>query len=464
MNQKYNQSIIDLVADYEAMAEQGTVTFMDERTYEELLKYYEQEEQIDRALEVVEYAIKHHSYSADFYIKQAYLLLYNKEVLQALASLDQAAIYAPSEPEIALLRAEAFIKLGQLEEAHEILDDLKGGAEGVLLSDILTVEALIYEKREMYELSYFTLKAALREHPTNQSALENIWNSVVMCKNFEEATRLFEGILEKDAYCSIAWYNLGHCHAFQNNYASAIEAYEYAYLSDEQFEQAYRECAELCLELKLYHKARRCYEELLEHFEADCELLQNVGQCHQHLGNFQIARTFYAQALNYDPMNDEVLFYIGECFAEEENWTGALRYYQKAIDIEDSREEYYGGLAEAHYHLGQYENAKTNFERAIDVAPEESRYWIEYACFLMETDGGEEALELMEEAEEHAAGMEILYCRVACLFLLGRRQEGLYWLGEALMEDYDSHRTLFDLMPELEQDPEIISMISAHMM
>lgn len=464
MNKEYNQALLDLVAEYESLTERETAPFLDAKAYEQLIDFYEEEDQLDRALEVVEHATAHHPFSVDFYLKKAHLLIVDERPEQALSVLDRATAFAPLEPEVTLLRAEAFIHLNQLDIAGGILDSLKPEAEGELLSDILFVESMIYHHQELYEMAYFSLRESLRVFPSNQDALERIWSSIDMCKRYEEAIDLFESILEVDAYSTLAWYYLGHAHSYQGNYAQAIECYEYAYLTDETFEAGCRECAELCLQLKLYRKALRYYEELMENFDPDSEVLQNIGLCHQNLEQYRIARTFYTQALNYDPLDDEVLFHIGECFAKEENWERAIRYFQKAIDIEDSREEYFGSLATAYGNVRDMESACHYFEKAIEVAPEESRYWIEYACFLVSEEHGGEALEVIEEAEENAGGTELLYCRVACLFSTGRRQEGLYRLGEALEEEFEAHHLLFEYLPSLEADPDIISVITAHMM
>lgn len=464
MSEFYNQTITELVAEYEAMLEMGTMAYLDEPSLNRLIEYYEQDEQIDRALEVTAHAIRHHQFSGEFHLKRAELLVGESRLEEALESLDQAAVFIPHEPELALLRAEVFIYRSWYEEGFAVLEELKAEADSGLLSDIYFIESIAYDQQEMHERMYFALRASLAENPDNQDALERIWYSIDACKRYDEATGLFEEILEHNAYSSLAWFNLGHAKAYQGRYAEAIDCYEYAFLSDEQFEQAYRDCAELCFEMKHYHRALRCYEDLLERFDSDNDTLLHIGLCHQHLGNFKIAATFYVQALNYDPMDDEVLYRIGECFAHEQNWKEAIRYFQKAIAIEETREEYFGALAEACHQYGDLQEAELNFERAVETAPEESRYWIRYALFLLHTQRGEEALELLDEAEDTAVGSDLIYCRVVCLFITGRRQEGLYWLGEALEEDYDGHRLLFGLHPDLEYDPDIISMISAYMM
>lgn len=463
MNKKYSQAFFDLVAEYENLSENGIPAFFDEKVYLKLIAFYREDDQLDRALEVVEHALQHHGFSSDFYIKKAQLLLDAHKEEETLQVLDKAATFAPSEPEINLLRAEALIYMGYAQDAFSIIEQLKENNDRKVLSDVYLVEALAYESREEFERMFYALKAALKENPANKEALERLWLCVELSKKYEESVALHEEILEVDAYSFMAWYNLGHAHAYLGNYEVAIEAYEYAFLIDENFEYAYRDCADLCFELKQYNKALNIYLEYVENFEADGDVLLFIGRCYQYMGDYDAARTAFTRAIYLDPLNDEVYFHIGECYARENNWDNAIHYYRKALSIEDQQEEYYAALALAYVQTEVDEKAAPNFKRAIDIAPEESKYWINYANFLMETGQGEAALQLLEEAEDYAAGTELLYARIACLFYIGRRQEALYWLGEALYEDYAAYPSLFHFYPALEEDREIVGMVQEFM-
>lgn len=456
-------TIEDLVAEFEVMSQKGTVTFLEEKDFLRLIEYYQSENVIDRALEVVEFALGHHGFSADFYMKKAQLLIESRQENIALAILDRAEIFSPSDIQIPLLRAEALVFLDQYGDALTILDDLK---EHCLykeeLSCIYTVESLVYEGLEQYERVFFALQQALLEDPKNQIALERLWSCVEISKKYEQSVILHEQILDLDPYSHLAWYNLGHAHAYLGNYDEAIEAYEYAYIIENKFEYAYRDCAEMCITINNYKKALDCYQEALEHIDADSDILLKIGQCYQHLKNYSVARSFYQQALNIDPMNDEVFFYIGECYSYEGNWNSAIRYFHKAIRIEEFREEYYAALAEAYYQVGDHSQAATMFKRATDIAPEQSSYWIHYASYLMEVGQGDLALQILNSAEDFSVGVELLYCRIACLFSVGKRQEAKYYLGEALIEDFDMHIALFALSPDLQYDTTVLNMIESY--
>lgn len=463
MNYEENQTILDLISDYEASLERGAEPFLDEKSYLQLIEYYEAEDRIDKALETTERALKNHSFSVDFYVKKAQLLIDNQQDAQALLVLEQANVFAPAEPEIALLKVEALAHVGLRFEAFELLNELKKNADSELLCEVYVCEAMVYEIMEEYERAFFALKAALFENPHHQEALERIWLCVETTKKYKESVTLHQELIDLEPYSYLAWYNLGHAQAYLGNYNEAIEAYEYAYIINEKFEFAYRDCAELCFEIKKYRKALRCYLELLEQPNSDTDLYFCVGQCYQNLEDYPTARKYYGQALQADPLNDEVLFYIGECYAEEGTFKSALRFYKRAIKIEDEREEYYAAIAEVYFELGELDLAEANFKKAIDLGPDQIQFWMQYTGFLIETDRVEEALETLQEAEDYALSAELLYCRIACLFALGRRQEAFYWLGEALLEDFDMHTALFDLMPALQNDPDVINIIANYL-
>ncbi len=459
MNFEDDQAILDLIAAYEASLEQGSEVFFEEKIYLQLIEYYEHEDQPERALQATEYAIRNHSYSSDFYLKKAQLLIDNEQNTQAISILEQANLIFPGEPEIGLLKAEALANMGLHEEALALLNEMKTDASAMTTSNILVCESVIYEIMEEYERTFYALKAALLEHPKNTDALERIWFAVEIAKKYKESIELHQYILEEDPYSHLAWYNLGHSHAYLGNYSEAIEAYEFAFVINEKFEFAYRDCAEICFEIKQYQKALNCYLEIAEHFEPDSELFLSIGQCYQHLENYKTARNYYHRALDLDSMSDEVLFHLGCCYAAEGKWKSAIRAYIQAIRIEKEREEYYAALGEAYTEIGEQVKAETNFKKAIDVAPDQSQYWLQYTSFLIEADRVEEALEVLQEANDYAEGTELLYCRIACLFAINRRQEALYWLGEALEEDFDMHHLLFEVMPDLKQDADVAKLI-----
>lgn len=447
---------------YDAQVEENGHAFLTQAAYLELLDYLADEQAYDKGVEVGGTACEQYPFSAEFYLLHARFLLATNAYKVALDVLKLARLYAPAEAEINLLQAEALIGLDQTNRALEILDKTKAAASATVLGQIYIVEAQAYLQMGSQERAFFTLKAAVESDPTNLEALEQFATCTELVRKYRDAVTVYDEVLVRDAYNAYAWYHLAHAYEYLGEYEAALEAFDYAFLADENHQQACRDAADLHLGLKQYQAALEKYEVLFNKFEpnADGDLQFSMGQCYEGLGMYQSALLYLREAIRLDPLNDEALFHLGACYAQLNEWQLAARYVEQAIDIEDSQEEYYALLGEINYHLNDPSAAADYLWEALDRNDEEVRYWMLLASFLMEEGDGSAALDVLEAGEDSVEGGEIRYYRVACLFGMGRRQEALYRLGEALLDDFDAHTALFDALPDLESDGDVLSMIS----
>ncbi len=462
-NYNKQHTLDDLVSEYEAMSQKGAVVFYEEAVFSQLIGYYQNEKAIDQALEVVELALTQHSYSANLYCKKAELLIAVCHESEALVALEQAELLSPRDYEVHLLKADIHRLLGNHHLALSILDELKhsfGKYNSIELADVFFSEGLIYEQMQNYDAMFEVWKEVLTLNPNHEEALDRIWACVELSRKFKEGIKICHKVIDNDPYCKMAWYNLGHAYTYFGNYSKAIEAYEYTFIIDEKFEWAYRDCAELCMEMKDYSKALDCYKEVLTHFPPDGELLFKIGQCYHFSDNVKIAQDFYRQATKLDVLNDEIYFHLGECAAHLQDWNSAIHYYKRAIEIESKREEYYASLAETYVQLEEYEKAFLYFDRATELAPEQTGFWIRFTSFLLNLGAHQEALDVLTDAEEYTVGEEILYYKVICLFKMGRRKQAMNLLGEALTEDFEMHTLLLSYLPELAKDSKFNAMLN----
>jgi tetratricopeptide (TPR) repeat protein len=457
-----NQALIELVTAYESMLEQGEALFLDQHKCRYLIEHYLSEEFFDRAMEVVEYALECYPFSAEFLLRKAEVCIHTHQESSALEVLLQAEILAPQEPEILLLRAQALTYLGEHLAAHEQLNDLPADLDPHTFAEAHFVRALIYEHQQEYEPMYLELKAAVLHDSEMRHGLEKLLAAVQHTRNYEECIQLHEQIIDENPYSSVAWYNLGVCHSILGNYEDALEALEFAYLADESFKQAYLERSDLAFELQQYALALDICGEIEQNFGSDAELLLRMGQCHLRLGHLDQAKAFLQEALKQEPYCDEIFYHLGEVALAEEEYLLAIHYCKKAVEIDDNREEYHATLAAAYFGLGDWARAETHYSTATSIAPEEAQYWLQYACFLLETEQEELALEVLDLAEESTFSPALLYCRIACLFQLGDRQEALLLLSEVLEDEYPNHPVLLEMAPELKRDVEVVALLRAY--
>ncbi|MBC7885444.1 MAG: hypothetical protein H7X99_08205, partial [Saprospiraceae bacterium] len=446
-------------SDFESKFEQGDVGYLDEKVYLQLLEYYEDEYLFDKALEVVDYAIEQYKYRSEFYIIKARLLLNSHKVNECIILLDIAENMAPFEREISIIRARALAIKKDFAAAQEILDDLTLGATKSDSVEILIAESFIFEHMKDYNAMYDALSKAVIIDSKNEEAMERIWISAELSRRYEDSVDLHKIIIDKDPYNYQAWYNLGHGYNCIWEYEKAIDALEYSFIINPEFESGYLDCADTCLQIRNYEKALEIYVEANNRFGPNNELMVNIAHCFIYMNRIGIAKQWLLKAIKLDGYNDEAYFLLGECYAKDLVWYNAINAYHKAIELENRREEYYLGLAKAYLAVEDYNKATINFQMATQTGPEETLYWKEYICFLIKLGLFDEAIQVLDEAEDHTYGADLLYCRAITNFLMKNKGECLELLEEALLEDFDQHSLIFDIAPELKLDKDINSMI-----
>lgn len=457
---KQDLALTNLVSDFEVNSGQGKVKNLDIQTFGQLIAYYENDGLLSKAIEVCKLALRRFKYRAEFYISLANLLLKAGKTTECFKYIDKAESIAPYEKEIVLLKARAYCANCQFTLAFDCLETIREFASSPEQVDILLVQARIYAEMKSFDDMYDALVEALRIDPTNERALDQIWIATELSRKYIQSVAFHQELLDVDPYNYKAWFNVGHAYAYQGEYENAIDAMEYSFIINADFEEGYMDCADICSQIKKHDQALAIYEEALEVFGVDSDLLTKIAECQIHLDRAVVAKQNLYKAVRLDPHNDEVYFLLGECYSSQGEWYGAINAYHKAIALEDGCEDYYLGLARAYIAVEEYNKATINFQLSVSVGPEQTKYWQEFASFLIKMGLYDEALQVLDEAEDFTFGADLMYIRALANMFLEDRSEGIAILQDALLEDFNQHPILFSLAPELEVDADISSMIN----
>ncbi len=439
----------ELARRYQRSIQEATEPGFDQRAYLDIVAHYRERLMYDEALNVSESALGHFAYSVDLYLAKATVLCDLQLFDDALETLAAAETYGRGLPAIAIQRAKTLAGMGQAEAAFGALDDLDDLQDPRLRSEMAVAEAVVFEQMGRYPDMYFFLAQALHEWPTNLEALSLLWVSTELTGRHAQTEEICAEIVRDHAYCSRAWFNLGHARYAQGETETALAAFEYAYLIDPRYEYAYREAGEICYETAQYARAVEIYEVMLEYVNGDNEVLLRLGQCYLHTEAFTQARLCLNRVLTRSPNHDEALYYRGLCYAAEARWVPAIKSYRAAISVNRRVERYAFSLAEALVEIGDLEGAEAAFGLACEIAPELSGYWLAHVTFLLDHDRGMEAMMILDESELYTYGPELRYARVAIYLQLAREGEALRLLAEILPEEWEARDTLFEIAPEL---------------
>lgn len=448
----YQPDLDRLIRRYENQLRDGQVAFLELDDFLLLIDHYEQQQQPEQALDVLRHAIKQHPFSAVLYIRQAQCLIVLERYHDALDALEIAHTYEPSNIDLYLTQADAYANMEELGAVHETISAAKPYANREDMAEFYVILANLYELLKDYPNALRYLKKTLDRRPEHLLAISRLWSCYEQTEQYQDAVDYLTRLLDEAPYSYWAWYTLGLAYRYLANPLEAADAFDYAIVSNEQFEPAYWHRIDCLIELDLFGEALDYLERTRERFGEDADLWFRYGQCYEYQNDFDQARAYYTKALQDHNMGGRVHYALGQCYLEEEEWHKAEQAFLEAYAVDKYNEEFCLALADVYDVMDEVEKAHEYYHRAIGLAPELIRTWLHYFEFLIDEQTHSLALELVEEAREHVGGVLLDYAHAAILLDSGRRQEGLAVLGSALALDYDQREYLFRLAPDLEED------------
>ena len=464
MNLDHNHeelSLNEIINKYTVMSHEGTAGFFEETVFEDIINYFIEHHELEWAQKAVGDAITLYPYSSNFYAIRAKMFQNAGHIPAARRWINRTLALDPTNLEMLILRAECIYSEGDFDGAIDMLNELIFKFSGKDRAEIIYSLACIYKHANQYDLLYESLKEVLRLNPKHNNALQMLWFATEATNRYEESINIYLAQIDQNPYCSVSWFNLGHSYVQVNSYENAAEAFEYAFLTNPEFEAAYRECAKVQISMGNVDGANETLQESMDRFAPETETCVLLGTCYEIKGEFRNAMICHKEALKLDTQNEEAWFRIGECFRAQKKWDDAINAFNKAFQINPLAEEYLAASAECYFEKNDPYRAIKLLDHLIETAPEITKYWLQNVKYLLMTGQNEEAMLKLESADINNGAPEIRYGRIACLLAGGRRMEALELLNSALEEHFDFHKTIFDVAPELESDKELLTTITS---
>lgn len=456
-------SIRILVEQFEAALENDVPPHIEQEEVEQIIEYYESTGHYDKALQTIELALVQHPYSGLLLLKKAQVLFDLKIVEEALASLDLAAIYEPSEVGIYLLRSEIYVfqsqhemALIELERAHEL-------AVGDEVGDVWLHRADVYEDNEEYDKVYGCLSACLMEDMENEEALSRINYCMELTENYADAINLHTKIIDEHPYNFWAWYNLSYAYASMELYEKAIDALQYVVAIDENVNYAYKDLAQYFHELKDYKNALESIATYREKTKAESDIYLLEGKCYFELGDLKQAKYCFRKAIRHNANTHEAFYNLGMTYVAEEKWQNAIQNLKKAVEIYPDNIDYLERLAEIALHTEDHEEVKFSCRRAFNINTKYSRLYITLALSYLFNEEGEMALETIDDGiEECYNDIQLRYIKAIMLMIVGKRKASFVLMEELLDENFSQHVVIFKYFPSLAEDESLADLIALY--
>jgi tetratricopeptide (TPR) repeat protein len=434
---------------------------IDEDELEFLIDYFSDDADKDNIKFAFDLGASLFPFSSMLLVRKAEWLTEQTKFGQALKALDDADIIHPNNIESLFLRVEILTDTNKQNEAIKLLLQ---NVEHYNLSDqidmYITLSEL-YDDIEDLDNVYSSLKKVLEIAPTNEEALMRIcfWSDIT--NNQEDAIALYQGILEKNPFNAVAWYNTGVAYQGLKLYEKSVEAYTTCIDLDENFEYAYRNLGDALIKLKEFDNAIEVLEKHISLSKPEDVILEAIAFCWEKKKDYSVARNFYRQASQLSPNDPEIFYKIGETYTKESSWLKAMKSYKSALNLNQNNANYCIALGNCMLELNAAKDALVLYLNAVRIKPNAKANWLALIKGLYIAEYYAEAIAQIKLAQSMCGDkVEFVYYQAGILLAMGKTKDAVLHLEEALTEAPKKYIALNQLQKEIIHHPVFTEVIA----
>ena len=220
----------DILQRYHDMENNGIGIYFDADEIIELLEYFEDMEDFDHFIKVVKIGQKLHPHNIDIKVQICKGYIYNNNFEKALALIKQLS--DTENQDLKVMKCECFCALDRYEELLACLETIKTDLDDEL-EEIYEYLAHILRDRYESKNAYDFVKYGMTLFPNNVTLKEELCYHLDMHYEMEKAIEVCKELIDSNPYNIDYWYILGRLYAITEAYDKAIEAFDFALISDE---------------------------------------------------------------------------------------------------------------------------------------------------------------------------------------------------------------------------------------
>lgn len=440
------EKLMALVEQYQFARENNEPIHFSEEDFEEIIHYFLQSNKASEALEASEFALNIFPYSSEFSLAKADAYLELGDLENAEETLDNNYTLDYSDVNFYLIKSEIFLQRNQFDEA---LDTIKKGLKNCFEDkDSLYLQmADIYEEMGDYHNMILSVKKALKINPKNEEAFVTISFAFQFHQSTSDKISIFSELIDEDPYNVLAWYHLYLAYRESKKMDKAIEALEYILAIEPENEECINNLAITYYENNDYEKALNF---LLELEKTDGLSAYNyiiMGVCYRELKQYKKAKVCFKEAMAIDDENPDLYFHLALMYFEEKKYNAAYSLIQKAVSYSKSNVYFLELKANIMLGMDMLEESIEVLKTMIKIDPEMYLAYAKLSLALYINGQSKEALELIKEAIETYNYGELYFYQSIIYFEEGKMDAGLMSFMMGMEFSPQSYQIVFDYTP-----------------
>ncbi len=455
------EQLRELLNQYENFKNGRNHSFIEEDAFEKIIDYYQEKEDLSKAMEAAEIGSEQFLYSSRLLIKKADILLATRKYQDALDILEHASLLDGADINVYILKTDAYLALDQPEKAVTLLEEALSLFDGAEKIEMLFELADVYDDYEDFDKVFDCLKVILEDEPNNEEALYKICFWTDFTGRNEESIRLHQAIIDEYPYNELAWFNLGAAYQGLKLYEKSIDAYKYAITIEEKFDYAYRNMGDAYIRLRKYKEAIEVLEKVNELAKPEDVIFEAIGHCYDQLKNFAQARIQYRKASHLRQDDSKLFYKIGLTYFNEGQWQSCLKQLETAMKIQRLQPEFNLLAGECKMKLGLYKDAVQYFSNVVRIRPKNISGWEALIRCLYSAEYFEEALDQSQAALKATNGKTLfLFYKASVLLALNKTKEAILQLEEAMQKAPKLLKKFVELNPSILQNQQVVDVIA----
>jgi len=457
------EQLRELLKQYENFKNGRNHSFIEEDAFENIIDYYQEKEDLKKAMEAAEIGSEQFPYSSRLLIKKADILLANRRYQDALDILEHASLLDGADINVYILKTDAYLALDQPEKAVVLLEEALSLFDGDEKIEMLFELADVYDDYEDFDKVFDCLKMVLEDEPNNEEGLYKICFWTDFTGRNEESIRLHQIIIDEYPYNELAWFNLAAAYQGLKLYEKAIDAYKYAITIEEKFDYAYRNMADAFIRLRKYKEAIEALERVNELAKPEDVIFEAIGHCHDRMKNYAQARIQYRKASHLRQDDSKLIYKIAYTYYNEGQWQSCFKQLEIAMKMHRLQPEFNLLAGECKMKLGLFKDAALYFANMVRVRPKSMAGWEALIRCLFNANSFEDALEQTNTALKMTKGKPIfLFYKSAVLFALNKGKEAILQLEDAMRQAPKLLKRFVELNPSILQSQQVVDVIARY--
>lgn len=255
-----------LIEAYEKAKAENKQLYLDGEQLTDMANWYIGKLEYEKAEEIIEYGLKLHPESIDLLVVKVQHLIDSDRIEEAKATID--TISDSYLPMVKLMKAEIFIREGNITEAEKILEESMEELPDVeLLTDVVN----LYMQMGNSDKAIDCLNKYENLFKDDPAYMELYADCMINLKKINKAISIFNKLIDKSPYNTYYWLRLAKCHMMQEHYMKAIEACDFALASDNENGEAYLIKGNSYF---LLNNAEKTVENMTKALEYKCSILE----------------------------------------------------------------------------------------------------------------------------------------------------------------------------------------------